>query len=222
MAAALGAALLAGCAGGAGSPEAPGGEESSVSQDPPGEPSAGSGEEMTTTPSESPSAGPDDGAWQDVSFGNGTFSVPPSWEIDIVGEGDAETPRPVHGRGFCPDDPSLVTALALVTWTDETTDAHEAVAAEAERAAQHFYPGRSPRLTLDEVDDGGEWATVFAGVAMRPSDDPCDAPEAMLIVRGVPYPDGSGTFLFLVLGELGLPGSPPEDDLVRIASSLRT
>lgn len=213
---AMGAALLAGCGGGeavAGDPasDTSASEESSATAETDSNP-AETGEPDGVSPSAEPAE-----EWQRVRYRNATFEVPASWEVEQPG-GD-QPPLPTYGKGFCETDPENALGLVILTWTDETSDARDAVLTEAERAAAKFWPDRSPEVEVGEVEQNGDWAAVPAGVRFDPSEDPCAGTEGMLVVKGATYPDRSGTFLMIVVGELGLPESPTPEDLEHIANS---
>lgn len=182
-------------------------------------------EEPAEEPEEDPSSGDDaDGIeddWQQADFGGGSFFVPPTWEVETYEAGGEESERAVYGRGHCGHDERLATGLAFVTWSEGETDAAAAAVEEVERAVDSFYGDRSPEVELGDIQEGGDWVGLPATVTLAISDDPCDAPEALLVIKAAPYPDGSGTFLYLVLGELGLPGSPSVAELTEISNALR-
>lgn len=157
--------------------------------------------------------------WQTVEYNGSSFSVPESWDVPSEeGEGQ-EVPRPTYGKGFCPDAPDEVLGFATLTWAEGVTDPAEAVTTEVERAAEMLFSDRGSGLQLGDVQQSESWASVPATLQLAPSDDPCEASEAVVIAMGFAYEDGSGTGLLIVVGELGLPESPTVEELVEIANS---
>ena len=221
-AAAITMAVLGACAGEA------------VEDPPPAQPSAepsmaADGAEEEESPSEAPveeeprpeddDPAPGSADWQTVEYGWSSFTVPGSWDVQYEQVDGQEVPRPAYGRGFCDDAPNEVLGSVIITWADAVTDPAEAVAAEAERAVAGLFGDRVAEYEIGEVLQDGPWASVPTAVQLKPSDDPCDGGEGMVVVKGVAYEDGSGTVLFIVVGELGLPDSPTPEDLVEIANS---
>ena len=169
-------------------------------------------------PEEEPSAAAG-GDWQTVEYGWSSFTVPQSWDVQYEQVDDQEVPRPAYGRGFCDDAPNEVLGSVIITWAEGVTDPAEAVTAEAERAVDGLFGDRVAEHDVGKVREDGSWASVPTTIQLTPSDDPCDGSEALIVVKGVAYEDGSGTVLFIVVGELGLPDSPTPEDLVEIANS---
>ncbi|HIZ34262.1 MAG TPA: hypothetical protein H9815_00670 [Candidatus Ruania gallistercoris] len=168
-------------------------------------------------PDEEPSLA--DGDWQTIEYGESSFAVPQTWDVDREEVDGEEVPRASYGRGFCPDAPDEVLAFVINTWAEGNSDAGDAVATEAERLAETAFGDRIAELQLGDVQESGSWASVPATLQLTASDDPCDGSEALVVVKGAAYEDGSGTRLFMVVGEFGLPDSPTPEDLVEIANS---
>lgn len=217
---ALAVATMGACAGEAVDEPGPGPSEStavpteSLSADGAAE-DGGDGEAPASdsTPSDTP-----DG-WQTLEYGDSSFAVPHEWDVEMEEIDGDEVPRADYGRGFCPEAPDEVLAFVINTWAEGDSDAVAAVTAEAERLAETAFADRIAELQLGDVQESGSWASVPATVQLTASDDPCDGSEALVVVKGAAYEDGSGTRLFMVVGELGLPDSPTPEDLVEIANS---
>ena len=175
------------------------------------------GDEQRSDDEEPPAAA--EGDWQTVEYGWSSFTVPQSWDVQYEQVDGQEVPRPAYGRGFCDDAPNEVLGSVIITWADGVTDPAEAVTAEAERAVDGLFGDRVAEHDVGKVREDGSWASVPTTMQLTPSEDPCDGSEALIVVKGVAYEDGSGTVLFIVVGELGLPDSPTPEDLVEIANS---
>ncbi|WP_420113066.1 hypothetical protein [Pseudactinotalea sp.] len=204
--------LIAGFSGGCAtdSDESP---ESSTAADPTTEPAA----DPTTEPTPSDDGGDE---WHEIAFPGGTFSVPPTWEVQSYTVDGEELERGVHGLGLCVENENLVTGLAFVTWREGETDAAQVATDEVDRAVASFYGPRDPDINLKAPEETVDGAQVTASVRLGPGDNACEAREAILIVRTSPHADGSGTHVFLVLGEMGVEHSPAPSDVAEIADSL--
>lgn len=160
---------------------------------------------------------PDD--WERVEYGEYSFSVPPSWDVSQEEMDGQEVPRSSAGRGFCPEDPDQILASAALTWAEGETDPVQAVTDQAQRDVENYFSERAPEVEVGDVEHEGAWAAVPTTVELADTDDPCDGDEAMVVVKGAALEDGSGTILFVVVGELGLEDSPTPAELVEIANS---
>lgn len=228
LVAAVTMAMLGACAGEAIDDPEPAPSESTVdpSESPSGDDAAAAGGDSSEAPVDDDETPADDATttdapdgWQTIEYGASTFSVPESWDVryeEVEGE---ELPRTSYGKGFCEDAPDDVLGLVINTWAEGNSDPVDAVTTEAERLAERVFADRIAELQLGDVQESGSWASVPATLQLAPSDDPCDGSEALVIVKGFAYEDGSGTGLFMVVGELGLPESPTPEELVEIANS---
>lgn len=195
--------------------ESPGADDAADGSESPSE--APVDDEETPADDGTAPAAPD--GWQTLEYGPSTFSVPESWDVTFEEVDGEELPRTSYGEGFCEDAPDKMLAFVINTWVEGNPDPVDAVTTEAERLAERVFADRVAELQLGEVQQSGSWASVPATLQLAPSDDPCDGSEALVVVVGFAYEDGSGTGLFMVVGELGLPESPTPEDLVEIANS---